>query len=266
MGIMTVKCADTTLCFDSLTLRFSVTAQGQTWQWGAAYQPKLITADEQEILFSSAASITHHAWHTGIGEGIRSTYEGFAINGAQVPFSFETIVWIEETTGDVFFEFVPLSEEGIAVKAVYWPGYMEFEEPSDRWYSVLNILQGLLLPNTWENEVNKLHFDGQMCSCAAYMPWFGQIRPGAGYIAICQQPWDAAYQVDHPAHGPYSHVAIRWLPSLGKLDYRRVMSDLFWMMQHFIFCIRCCILTFFEDEPLVSCRNFRFFDMTFAMY
>lgn len=101
---------------------------------------------------------------------------------------------------------------------------MEFDEPNDRWYSVLNILQGLLLPNTWENELTKLSFDGQMCSNTAYMPWFGQLRPDSGYIAIRQQPWDAAYQVDHPAGGPYSHVSVRWLPSLGKMAYRRVIK------------------------------------------
>lgn len=224
MSVMTVEHMGTTLQLEKTTLAFSITAQGQTWRWAADYRPKMVTTDEQEIFFTDAFSITHQVWNTGIGRGIRSTYEGFLLNGKKIEAAFETIAWVESVSGDVYFEFVPLREEGLSIKAVYWPGYMEFEKPSDRWYSVLNILQGLLLPNTWENEVNKLHFDGQMCSCAAYMPWFGQIRPGAGYIAICQQPWDAAYQVDHPANGPYSHVSIRWLPSLGKLAYRRVMK------------------------------------------
>ncbi len=224
MSAMTVEHANTTLQLDEASLRFTVTAKGQTWRWADSYRPRLVTTDDREIFFSDAASISHYSWNTGVGQGIRSVYKGFTVDGTEIPFSFETIVWIEGVSGDVFFEFVPGSEEGLSVKAVYWPGYMEFEEPSDSWYSVLNILQGLLLPNTWENEVNKLHFDGQMCSCAAYMPWFGQVRPGAGYIAICQHPWDAAYQVDHPANGPYSHVSVRWLPSLGKLDYRRVMK------------------------------------------
>ncbi len=227
MSIMTVEHANTTLQLDDVSLNFTVTAHGQCWRWADTYHPRLVTSDDQEILFSDAASVSHHLWTTGIGRGIRSSYSGFTYNGSSVPFSFETIVWIEGSSGDVFFEFIPENEEGLPVKAVYWPGYMEFEEHSDRWYSVLNILQGLLLPNTWENEVSKLHFDGQLCSCASYMPWFGQIRPNAGYIAICQHPWDAAYQVDHPANGPYCHVSIRWLPSLGKISYRRTMKYTF---------------------------------------
>lgn len=227
MSVITVDHANTTLQLDEATLALSVTAHGQTWRWAESYRPRFVTTDDKEFFFSDAVTISHHAWNTGIGQGIRSTYQGFVVDGAEKPFAFETIVWIEGVSGDVFFEFVPLNEEGITLKAIYWPGYMEFEEPSDRWYSVLNILQGLLLPNTWENEVNKLQFDGQMCSCAAYMPWFGQVRPGAGYIAICQHPWDAAYQVDHPANGPYSHVSVRWLPSLGKMAYRRVMKYTF---------------------------------------
>lgn len=221
---MNIECGKTKLCFDEQTLSFAIAAGGSQWKWSESYRPKIVTKDEKEIFFLEASSIEHHVWKTGVGSGVRTDYAGFVVDGKEIPFCFETIVWIEEVSGDVFFEWIPIKEEGLEIKAVYWPGYMEFDENSDRWYSVLNILQGLLLPNTWQNEVTKLSFDGQMCSNTAYMPWFGQVKPGAGYIAICQQPWDAAYQVDHPANGPYSHVSVRWLPSLGKMDYRRVMK------------------------------------------
>ncbi len=227
METMCVQSGGVSLCFDPETLRFTVTARGESWQWGEGYEGKIVTKEEQTIYFHEAGSITHNPWKTGVGVGIRSTYRDFTADGKTAAFAFETIAWIEEATGDVYFEWLPLNDEGLEVKAVYWPGYMEFDNPSDRWYSVLNILQGLLLPNTWETEVTKLGFDGQMCSSTAYMPWFGQVRPGAGYIAICQQPWDAAYQVDHPAAGPYSHVSVRWLPSLGKMAYRRTMRYTF---------------------------------------
>lgn len=223
MAIITAEGSNVTLKFDESTLSFSIIADTKEWKWSDSYQAKIVTKDDRVILFSEASSISHHAWKTGVGSGIRSTYSGFALNGEEIDFSFETIAWIEDATGDVYFELVPLNDDGLDVKAVYWPGYMEFDEGSSKWYSVLNLLQGLLLPNNWENEVSKLNFDGQMCSNAAYMPWFGQVRNDAGYIAICRQPWDAAYQVEHPANGPYSHVSVRWLPSLGKLSYRRVM-------------------------------------------
>lgn len=227
MGMITAEIAQTVLQCNEETLAFTVLAHGQQWTWADSYRPKILTSDDQEIFFSQATKIQHSSWKTGVGSGIRSTYAGFVVEGKEIPFAFETIAWIEDVSGDVYFEFIPVNDEGLSVKAVYWPGYMSFEEKSDKWYSVLNILQGLLLPNNWENEVSKLTLDGQMCSCSAYMPWFGQVRPQAGYIAICQQPWDAAYQVDHPANGPYTHVGMRWLPSLGKMAYRRIMKYTF---------------------------------------
>ena len=180
--------------------------------------------EEGTIYFADAKKISHEEWKTGIGHGILSHFEGVELNGADAGIAFDTIVWIEEVSGDVFFEWVPLSTETVKVKSVYWPGYMEFDEKKDSWYTLLNWQQGLLVPNTWKTAVDKVVFDGFMGTAGAYMPWFGQVKDRAGYIAICEQPWNAAYYTEHPAEGPYTHVGIRWEPSLGKMDYRRVMK------------------------------------------
>ena len=47
------------------------------------------------------------------------------------------------------------------------------------------------------------------------MPWFGQVKAGEGYIAICEQPWDSAFYAEHPAGGPYTKAGVRWGASLG---------------------------------------------------
>ncbi len=225
MGYISVESGNIRLSFNEETLNFEVSANKGQWKWAESYKATIKMKSGEEIFFSDAENISHEKWKTGVGVGIHSTYSGFSLGSRELNLAFETISWIEYSTGDVYFEFIPLSDEGI--EAVYWPGYMEFEENSPKYYSVLNILQGLLLPNTWKNEVRKLSFDGQLCSNTAYMPWFGQVRPDGGYIAICMQPWDAAFQVDHPANGPYTHVGFRWLPSLGKMDYRRVVRYTF---------------------------------------
>lgn len=59
------------------------------------------------------------------------------------------------------------------------------------------------------------------------MPWFGQVKDRQGYIAICTTPWNAGYYAEHPAGGPYTHVGVYFEPSLGKMDYRRVMRYTF---------------------------------------
>ena len=228
MALTKVICNETTLFFCDESLHFCVESKDSKWGWVENYRPRLCT-DEGEFYFSDAKSIIHSKWKTGVGEGIRSTFTGFSdSNGKEYPLAFETVAWIEAVSGDVFFEFIPLEEDGIHLQAIYWPGPMEFSEDSQKWYSVLNVLQGLITPNNWENEIsneiNKINFKGQFCSTAAYMPWWGQVRPGSGYMAICTTPWDAAYEVDHPAKGPFTHVSMRWLESMGGITYRRTMQ------------------------------------------
>lgn len=213
----------TEIRFDESRLSFTITHEGDSWNWGEGFRPRM-ECEEGTIYFANAKKISHEEWKTGIGHGILSHFEGFELNGADAGIAFDTIVWIEEVSGDVFFEWVPLSTETVKVKSVYWPGYMEFDEKKDSWYTLLNWQQGLLVPNTWKTAVDKVVFDGFMGTAGAYMPWFGQVKDRAGYIAICEQPWNAAYYTEHPAEGPYTHVGIRWEPSLGKMDYRRVMK------------------------------------------
>ncbi|MCI8600789.1 MAG: hypothetical protein HFE45_04255 [Oscillospiraceae bacterium] len=223
MSTISVTNGSTILSLDSGTLHVTVEANGRRWQWAKDYTPVIRLKDGGEKKFSDAMEIRHSVWKTGVGDGIRSTFRAFPEGRGEIPFTFETIVWVESSTGNVFFEWIPLCDEGLEIEAVCWPGPMEFDCADKGWYSVLNIEQGLLLPNNWPEELTRMHFGGQLCSAAAYMPWFGQVRPDGGYIAIAETPWDAAYSVDHPAGGPYAHVAFRWLPSLGKMDYRRVV-------------------------------------------
>ena len=101
---------------------------------------------------------------------------------------------------------------------------MEFRKKTSDWYTVITNRQGLLIPNDWKYDAGKIVFDGQMCSAGAFMPWFGQVRCGAAYIGIVCDPWDAGYQVEHPEQSDYCHVSVRWLPSLGKLSYKRTIK------------------------------------------
>lgn len=217
---------ETEICLDEQTLSFAVSHNGEVWGWGKEYRPH-IECEEGTIYFSDAKTVSHSEWKTGLGQGILSHYEGFEMEGKDAGISFDTVVWVEESTSDVYFEWIPLSTENVKVKAVYWPGYMEFNEKQDNWQTLLNLQQGLIIPNTWKTELEKIVFDGFMGTAGAYMPWFGQIRDRVGYIAICMQPWNAAYYAEHPAEGPYTHVGIRWEPSLGKMEYRRVMRYTF---------------------------------------
>ena len=204
------------------TLLVSLFRNDVEWNWREDFVPTL-ECDEGIFSFTDARSVSHELFQNGIGTGIRSCFEGFEANGTVRPYSFETLIWIEAVSGDIRFEWLPLCEEGLSVKKVRWPGEMSFEKASRSWYSVLNHQQGLLVPNDWETALDHVVFNGFFETAGAYMPWFGQVKDREGYIAICETPWNAGYTAEHPAGGPYSHVGIYYEPSLGKMDYRRVL-------------------------------------------
>lgn len=204
------------------TLLVSLFRNDAEWNWREDFVPTL-ECDEGIFSFTDARSVYHELFQNGIGTGIRSCFEGFEANGTVRPYSFETLIWIEAVSGDIRFEWLPLCEEGLSVKKVRWPGEMSFEKASRSWYSVLNHQQGLLVPNDWETALDHVVFNGFFETAGAYMPWFGQVKDREGYIAICETPWNAGYTAEHPAGGPYSHVGIYYEPSLGKMDYRRVL-------------------------------------------
>ena len=213
----------TIVILNETSLAVSVERGNTRWRWREEFQPRLICS-EGEFLFQDAVMISHEYYHMGIGEGIRSRFEGFEKEGKKFPYSFETLIWIEENTGDIYFEWVPLQEEGLHVQKVFWPGDMEFDEKKDSWYTLLTHQQGILIPNTWETELAPVGFNGLFETAGGYMPWFGQVKDREGYIAICVTPWNAGYCAEHPAGGPYTHVGIYFEPSLGKMDYRRIVK------------------------------------------
>lgn len=219
---MKVKSDLTELWLDEGTLRFGMGRQGVDWNWNQTYVPRMETADGI-IRFADAASIEHEIVKNGIGEGIRSTYKGFVKDGKEVPYAFETYVWVEDTTKDIFFEWIPLCEEGLEIQKLYWPGEMEFEQPDEKWYTLVNTQQGTMIPNTWDQEFEGPVFDGYYLTAGGYMPWYAQIKDRDGYIAISTTPWNGGYSVDHPANGPYTHVGNWFEPNLGKMDYRRIV-------------------------------------------
>lgn len=217
-----VKVNSVRIDFDEESLRFTLWKNGTRWEWDKAYVPRLEYAGGI-LEFGDAVSVSHERVKNGIGTGIRSRYQGFCVGEVKIPYTFETYVWIESATGDIYFEWIPVCEEGLQVKHVYWPGEMAFEEKREDWYTLLNLQQGLLIPNTWETELGDIVFDGYFGTAGGYMPWFAQIREGEGYLALCTTPWNAGYHAQHPAGGPYTHAGVWFEPSLGRMDYRRIM-------------------------------------------
>lgn len=221
--MMQFTMSGTMLRFDETTLRFSFSRDGATWSGCDGIEPQL-TREDRSFSFAGAATVTHERIETGTGVGVRSVFAGFA--GAD--YAFETYIWIERSSGDVLCEWVPLRECGAEprIDRVLWPAPLSFDRADAHDVTLITHEQGVMIPNSWPTEVgtDALSFGGRFETAGGYMPWFAQLRSdGHAYIAICETPWNAGYDIDHPAGGPYTHVGMWFEPSLGRMDYRRVV-------------------------------------------
>ena len=211
----------TTVRFDERTMQFAFTRDGAEWNTCADFKPTLQCA-QGTFAFEDATSITHEQRETGTGTGIRSIFTGFGHSA----YSFETYVWVERASGDVLFEWIPLNAQGLNITNVTWPAAMDFDCADDHDTTLITHEQGVMIPNTWPTAVSTkdIAFDGRFETAGGYMPWFAQLRAdGHGYIAICETPWNAGYGIDHPSNGPYTHINTWFEPSLGTMNYRRVV-------------------------------------------
>lgn len=209
---MKIQSRNLTIDFDTSTGIWCIKTPKKIW---TTTMPGNLELHDQVINFNEASTITHDSYTSGIGPGIRSTY-------TFEDFSFQTHVWIEDITEHVYFEWIPIKENHDQITKVHWPMPFVFDEVKEEAITLIPYLQGLMIPNTWEHDVNPLHFNGQFGSSAAYMPWFSQIDDKVGYLAIATTEWDGGYLIDHPQAGPTS-IHTYWLPTLGKMAYKRVL-------------------------------------------
>ena len=174
-----------TLNLNQDTLHVEIKAGVSEWKWAENFRPVIVT-QEEVIDFSRWQEIVHETFESGVGKGIRSSYR--KLDGAEDSYAFETSVWVEEMEEDcpgssaklfgrVHFEWIPICEKGLSVKEVRWPGCMEFDSPSQAWQTLVNEGQGLLIPNTWENEAGALSFNGRFLTAGGL---YALVRPGEG--------------------------------------------------------------------------------------
>ena len=200
----------------------SIQAFGKVWRFDPAFEPGVLLASGTKQAFSGAGRRSVRPVRTGLGSGVRTALEELPGCGDLM---CETEVLVSDTDGHVDCTFSVQREGGVRIREVQYPAPLTADEPGA--YAVLNTMQGQLLPADWPREAcAKLPFDGQMCSEAAYMPWWGEVTPAGSYLAWVRSPWDAKYTVSHPAGGP-TRIFARHLPSLGKMRYQRTVSYYF---------------------------------------
>ena len=213
------------LKFDKENLGYTISTGKTSWETEENFSPFFrVKACEKPIYFKEAKEQKHELVKNGVGEGIRSSYSGFALSD----FSFETFVWIEYSTKQVYFEWIPLKEALLNdIEKVLFPGPFSFKKESKDWYTIIPKEQGILIPNTWDVSFKQDGFNGRFGTASAYLPIFGQVKDGEGYLAESLTPWNMGYEAVHEAGSNETTVQFRIEPSLGLMEYRRIVRYLF---------------------------------------
>ncbi len=193
--------------------RVAVERGGEAWVQSEAFVP-WIALPNGEPLFFSQARAEMSPLKTGVGAGFCWLWSGFA-NGLRL----ETRVWVAHT-GEVRFELIPLRDA--PVEAVHWPAPFVWEEKTSQSCTVLPMMQGCLVPGNWPEEIKAVQ-PPYFFERSGYMPWIGQVRRGAAWLAIVEQAWDAGYELLHPPGGP-TRLHLVWRECMGRVGYPRRFS------------------------------------------
>ena len=200
----------------------AISAFGKIWRFDPLFRPAVLYRGGEELPFGDARDVSSAPFTSGLGHGLRTGYGDFA---ADPSLRFETDILVYDAEDRADLTFVIRGESGRAVEEIRWPAPLAADGAGC--FALLNTMQGQLLPSDWPKAFGEhIPFDGQMCSSAAYMPWWGEVTPEGSYLAVVRAPWDTKYRVEHPAGGP-TRIYARHLPSLGNMTYPRTVSYYF---------------------------------------
>ena len=204
---MEVKVNDIILCIEKDTIEIKV--KDKTWKTTSNMNSHILLGNGRSVLFESAKQIERSIYSTKFGKGILTRYRD--LKG--VNFAFDTLVWIEAATSHLYFEWIPVNDNGFEIAEIVWP--LPFEKENNEYY--LPKVNGVKLTSDSKEEMVGM-FGGKDAS----MSFLAQCDTKKNAIMILNETyWDAKYHKD--SNGLY----IGWVPSLGKMNYRRVLRYIF---------------------------------------
>lgn len=210
---MKIKHSSTIVTLDEQTLQLSIQHDNQTWITQDK-DPYFLYKD-RTIAFKDAKTIVHKIKKDGVGISIQSSYQDFDV----CTFSFMTSIQISYINEEITCSIIPIVDD--AIDEVHWPLPFTFQSKRDDWYTIVPLQQGLLIPNTWAQDVHHVPFDGAFCSSSAYLPMYAQIKEGQGYLCINDTPWDSNYTLHHDASKHQTSIVAFWRSSLHTMSYKR---------------------------------------------
>ncbi len=201
----TIQGKQLTVMADMTAATFAVTmACGDTWTLpGSPY----VALTDGRVIYLRECAVTATAYATGTRHGVKAHYE----LGAGM--TLYTLVYLENARDDLYFESRLEGDAPGQVQAVVFPSAVDFDAAVGHGYTVLPRMQGTLVPAGSPIQIA----NGVIYERDAYMPMFGQVRDGSGYLAVVDTPYDARYALLGES------IEFRFVPSLGRMTYPRRM-------------------------------------------
>lgn len=212
------------LSWDTRRLTWAVERNGAVWRSAQSGPDALGVRDRAFTTFfplalSSARRVKTTPLVNGAQEGLVCEVGEFAGLPKGGRLSLHLSLMIEHATGDLVVT-IDARTENLVFRHLLWPGAIEFQSPAGGQETVMPLMQGAVIPGDWPTALPLRGFCTQ--SRGLYMPWWGQRRGQAGYMAIIETDADAGCRFEHPAGGP-TRVQPRWDNSLGLFAYPRVI-------------------------------------------
>lgn len=181
----------------------------------------------ETVPLSKAAVKRFSIYRTGYFEGIRVALSHFPVSEGEFEpvvgsdFELKLTVVVNSHTNELVCELLPITGDFGRIEHIAWPAPFEFQSIRAEDYTAVPAMQGYLIPADWDKPILR-YDDGMMHGRDAYMPWWGQMKEGNGYIAIVDTFWDAKSRLVHVPE-KHTHSSVVWLPSLGRFaEIRRV--------------------------------------------
>ncbi|MCY2950702.1 MAG: DUF5696 domain-containing protein [Planctomycetota bacterium] len=195
-------------------LAMTVRAGDVVWEMMAAAKDDLtveVGGKRVELSLVDAKKAQWGEYRQGYLSGVKIELGEFA-NGGDVGVT----LWVGlEGFGEELVCEVMAREGQAVVRQCLWPKGFDGREVDQ---TVVPYMQGMLLPRDWGKRVYL--YDDISYGRGLYMPWWGQVKGGAGAMVILETAADGGCRFEHPAGGP-TRLQTKWVHSLGKLGYLR---------------------------------------------
>lgn len=206
---------NTKVQLNKTNLQLTVEHQGQKWEFYPSNEDDIVLTLSKFSL-TSAKQITCEEMITGYAKGFTLQFKDFP----SAP-NFTVFITFYLSDNNLTID-IASSSVVRQLREFRFPKPIQLNPSADE-KSVLNVMQGMLLP---ANYSGKFYGKEPTNSRMMYMPWWGHIKGNSGLLAIFATSDDAGIEYQHPEGGP-TRVQPIWFSSLGELSYLRTIEYYF---------------------------------------